>query len=534
MVSGERDYREIFLYPFKQAVQRGKAMSVMAFYGEYDGIPTHTNTHLLRDILRKEWVFKGIVVSDYFALDILGKGWIWEFNRHQVANDSVEAARLAMTAGVNVEMVFTQSYYALKDLIRSGKLSEKIIDDAVREILTCKFQLGLFENNRADAAKALAVTNNPNNIFIAFDAAKQGITMLKNRNNILPLSQTKNQKIAVIGPNATDTILGDYSTGKPIYFVSVLDGIKERAGADYEILYARGCNITPNTPEFAMKIKTDRELLKQAMAVARNADVIVLAVGGNVDTDREGRDRSDLQMLGLQNELIDSVSTLGKPVVLSLFGGKLYAIHETYKKVDATLLCWTLGQETGNAFAAILFGDANPSGKLTVSIPVSTGHLPCYYTKKPTAYGRMYYYYYYYYEEYVGSAFYPFGYGLSYTTFDIKNVKSERSTIMPNETINVTADVTNTGAVEGAEVVQMYIRDVVSSVTRPMKQLKYFKRVALKPGETQQVTFKITPEKLSFYDRNMNFIVVPGEFEVMVGNSSLDKDLKLLKFEVKN
>ncbi|MEI7501655.1 MAG: glycoside hydrolase family 3 protein, partial [Paludibacter sp.] len=217
MVTGERDFREIFLYPFKQAVQRGKALSVMAFYGEYDGIPTHTNTHLLRDILRKEWGFKGMVVSDYFALDLLGKGWIWEFNKHQMATDSVEAARLAMTAGVNIEMVYTNAYYALKDLVKSGKLSEKILDNAVREILTCKFQLGLFENNRADAAKALAVTNNPNNKIIALDAAKQGITMLKNRNNTLPLSQKKLQKIAVIGPNATDTILGDYSTGKPIY-----------------------------------------------------------------------------------------------------------------------------------------------------------------------------------------------------------------------------------------------------------------------------------------------------------------------------
>ncbi|MEI7501913.1 MAG: fibronectin type III-like domain-contianing protein, partial [Paludibacter sp.] len=233
-------------------------------------------------------------------------------------------------------------------------------------------------------------------------------------------------------------------------------------------------------------------------------------------------------MLGLQNELIDSVCALGKPLVLSLFGGKLYAIPETYKKVDATLLCWTLGQETGNAFAAILFGDSNPCGKLTVSIPVSTGHLPCYYNKKPTAYGRMYYY-----EEYVGGAFYPFGYGLSYTTFDIKNVKLDRSTIMPKETINVTADVTNTGTIEGAEVVQLYLRDVVSSVTRPMKQLKDFARVNLKPGETKQVTFTLTPEKLSFYNRDMNFVVEPGEFELMVGNSSLDKDLKTVKFSMK-
>jgi len=528
MVTGERDFREIFLYPFKQAVQRGKAMSVMAFYGEYDGIPTHTNTHLLRDILRKEWGFKGMVVSDYFALDLLGKGWIWEFNKHQMATDSVEAARLAMTAGVNVEIVYTNAYYAIKDLVKSGKLSEKILDNAVREILTCKFQLGLFENTQVSAEKAVAITKDPKSKTIAFEAAKQGITLLKNANNTLPLKNNKFQKIAVIGPNATDTILGDYSTGKPIYFVSVLDGIKKRAGADYEILHARGCNITPNTAEFADKLKADRKLLNEAMLVARKADVIVLAVGGNVDTDREGRDRSTLQMLGLQNELIDSVCALGKPVVLSLFGGKLYAIPETYKKVDATLLCWTLGQETGNAMAAVLFGDANPCGKLTVSIPVSTGHLPCYYNKKPSAYGRSYYY-----EEYVGGSVYPFGYGLSYTTFEIKNVKMEREIISATETVKVTAEVTNTGTMEGAEVVQLYLRDVVSSVTRPMKQLKDFARVQLNPGETKQVTFTLTPEKLSFYNRDMNFVVEPVEFEVMVGNSSLDKDLKMVKFSVK-
>jgi beta-glucosidase len=408
----------------------------------------------------------------------------------------------------------------------------------------------LFEDNVVDVANAIAITNNPNSSTVALEVAKQGITMLKNSNSTLPLTQKKYKKIAVIGANATDTILGDYSTGKPIYFVSVLDGIKKRAGSDYEILYARGSEVTPNNAHFVntpqewrpqdntivspkivdseTKSDSEQKLLNEAMAVARKADVIVLAVGGDVDTDREGRDRSALQMLGNQNELIESVLSLGKPVVLSLFGGKLYAIPETYKKVDATLLCWTLGQETGNAVAAILFGDANPSGKLTVSIPLSTGHLPCYYNRKPSAYARKYHY-----EDYVGGSFYPFGYGLSYTTFDIKNVKLEWSTILSNETMIVTAEVTNTGEVEGAEVVQMYLRDVVSSVTRPIKQLKDFKRVNLKPGETQQVTFTITPEKLSFYDRNMNFVLEPGEFEVMVGNSSLDKDLKKVTFEVK-
>jgi beta-glucosidase len=528
MVTGERDFREIFLYPFKQAVQRGNAMSVMAFYGEYDGIPTHTNTHLLRDILRTEWGFKGIVVSDYFALELLQQGWIWEYYKHQVAKDSVEAAQMAITAGVNIDMVNSDSYYALKDLVLRGKVPESVLDGIVRETLICKFKLGLFDHYLANSDTAIAISNDPNSKAIALEAACQSLILLKNENNLLPINPARFKKIAVIGPNAKDTILGDYSTKKPLYFVSVYEGIKNRAGAQYEILYARGCNITPGTPEFTNQLLSDRKLVSEAIAIAKKADVIVLAVGGNVETDREGRDRSDLQMLGLQNELIAEVCKLGKPVILSLFGGKLYAIPETYKKVDATLLCWTLGQETGNGFASVLFGDTNPAGKLTVSIPVSTGHLPCYYNKKPSAFGRSYYY-----EDYVGGSVYPFGFGLSYTTFEIKNVRMQRETIATTDTVNVFAEITNTGKIDGAEVTQLYIRDVISSVTRPMKQLKDFQRVYLKAGETKQLIFRLTPEKLSFYDRDMKSIVEPGEFEVMVGNSSMDKDLRKVRFSVK-
>ena len=523
MVTGERDFREIFLYPFKQAVIRGKAQSVMAFYGEYDGIPTHTNTHLLRDILRKEWGFDGIVVSDYFAISLLRQGYIWEFYKHQVAKDSIEAAKLAFTAGVNIETVIVENYSALKDLVKNGEIPEKILDDAVREILTLKFKAGLFDNPYNDPKKAQEISNEPASKDVALEAAKQAIIMLKNENNVLPIQTSKYKTIAVIGPNATDTILGDYSTQKPKYFVSVLDGIKKRAGADFKVLYEEGCKITPPLPEFAGQLKKDRESLEKAITTAKNADIIILAVGGNVETDREGRDRSDLQMLGLQNELINKICETGKPVVLCLFGGKLYAIPEIYKKVNATFLCWNLGQETGNGLVSILFGDANPSGKLTVSIPVSTGHLPCYYNKKPSAYGRVYYY-----EDYVGGCVYPFGYGLSYTTFKIDNIKFEKAEISKNESVKVFADVTNIGNQDGAEVVQLYIRDIISSVTRPMKQLKDFQKVFLKKGETKRVEFSITPEKLSFYDREMNFIVEPGEFEIMVGNSSVNYQTILL------
>lgn len=528
MVTSERDFREIFCYPFKQVIKRANPLSVMAFYGEYDGIPTHTNTHLLRNILRKEMGFKGIVVSDYGALKLLTQGWQWEFNRHQVAVDSADAARLALTAGVNIEMVAPECFPAIPDLVRTGKLPIKILNDAVAEILTLKFNAGLFDKIYASEDEAIQVSNNPESKKLALQAALQGIVMLKNDKQVLPINPTITKTIAVIGPNANEVILGDYSTFKPKYFETVLNGITKRAEADkIKVLYAQGCKITAPLPEFAAQLKADSILVKEAVKTALQADIVVLALGGNIDTDREGRDRSGLTMLGLQYHLIDEVLKTGKPVVLCLFGGKLYAMPEVYKKVQATFLCWNLGQETGNALAQTLFGDNNPSGKLTVSIPVSEGHLPVYYNKKPSAYGRSYYY-----EDYIGGAIYPFGYGLSYTNFEVSNVAIAKSNIAINETVKVFATVTNTGDKDGATVLQMYVRDIVSSVTRPLKQLKDFKRIFLRKGETAKVEFTITPEKLAFYNRDMKFMVEAGDFEVMVGTSSLDKDLQKLPFTV--
>lgn len=530
MVTSERDFREIFCYPFKQVIKRSNPQSVMAFYGEYDGVPTHTNTHLLRNILRKEMGFNGIVVSDYGALKLLTQGWQWEFNRHQVAADSVEAAKMAITAGVNMELVIPECYPALADLVRKGKLPIKILDDAVAEILTLKFKMGLFDNIYTNEDEAIRVSNNPESRKLALQAALEGIVMLKNEGNLLPLNIAKTKTIAVIGPNANEVILGDYSTFKPKYFETVLSGITKRAQADnINVLYAQGCKITPPQAEFAAQLKADSALVREAVKIATQSDVVVLALGGNIETDREGRDRSGLTMLGLQYHLIDEILKTGKPVILCLFGGKLYAMPDVYKKVQATFLCWNLGQETGNALAQTIFGDSNPSGKLTVSIPVSEGHLPAYYNKKPSAFGRSYYY-----EDYIGGAIYPFGFGLSYTNFEVTNVEVAKRSILSNESVKVFANVTNTGSKDGAVVLQMYVRDVVSSVTRPLKQLKDFKRVYLRKGETAKVEFTITPEKLAFYNREMKFLVEPGDFEVMVGTSSLDKDLQKIPFVVKS
>jgi beta-glucosidase len=343
MVTTERDLREVFLYPFKQAVMRGGAMGVMAFYGEYDGIPVHTNTWLLRDILRKEWGFKGIVVSDYFALKLLTQGWQWEFNRHQVAKDSAEAAQLAINAGVNIEMIVVECYSALKDLVKSGKVPQSVLDGAVKEILACKFKLGLFENPYADKQHAESVSNNPVSRAVALEAAKQSIIMLKNENNLLPIKPGSIKKIAVIGPNAKDTILGDYSTKHPKYFVSVYDGIKQRAGDRFEVGYEIGCRILPPTTEYADELKKDKQRIEQAVALAKASDIIVLAVGGNIETDREGRDRSQLEMLGLQKELITRIYETGKPVV--------YACS-----VESSMQCLTFTKKCNPRFYAGILG----------------------------------------------------------------------------------------------------------------------------------------------------------------------------------
>lgn len=528
LLATERELHEIFLYPFKQAVQRASAGSVMASYGEYDGIPTHTNSYLLRDVLRKQWGFEGFVVSDYFALKLLTQGWQWEFYRHFVAEDTVQAAAMALKAGVNMELPDPGPYISIADQVKEGKLSEELLDSMVGDVLKYKFRLGLFENPYANPDDALQVSNMPEAQSLALESAKQAIVMLKNEKNVLPISQEKYKTIAVIGPNANNVNLGDYSTEKPKYYVTVLEGIKKRSGGNYNVQYNEGCKITLPLPENQDQLEKDRKSIEQAVEIAKKSDIVILAVGGDRNSDREGRDRSNLQFVGLQNELIHQIEALGKPIVLCIFGAKIYAIPEIYKKSDAIFQCWNLGQETGNALASVLFGDYSPSGKLTVSIPISEGHLPVYYNKKPSLYARDYMF-----ESNPGGYVFPFGFGLSYTSFEIDNVRLEKNEIQPDESVHVYADITNTGSRDGAEVVQMYLRDNVSSVTRRMKELKDFERVYLTKGETATVEFIITPEKLSFYDRNMNFVVEPGDFTVMVGSSSKDEDLQEVKLRVK-
>ncbi len=344
----------------------------------------------------------------------------------------------------------------------------------------------------------------------------------------MPLNPNKISSIAVIGPNADREMLGGYS-GRPKYYTSVLEGIRSKVGEKVKVPYSEGCKITvggswntdlvtPGDPE------EDRKLIRDAVEVAKRADVIIVAIGGNEQTSREGwskahlGDRTSLEMVGRQEALVKTLLATGKPVIALLFNGRPLSIPFLSENVPAIFECWYLGQETGYAVADVLFGDYNPGGKLPITIPRSVGHLPDFYNYKPSA-RRGYLF-----DDI--SPLYPFGFGLSYTTFAFKHLRLEKKTIRSREKTRVLMDVANTGKRKGDEVVQMYIRDLVSSVTRPLKELKGFQRISLSPGETKTVALEITPELLSFYDINMNFVVEPGEFEIMVGNSSRDSDLQ--------
>ncbi len=522
----ERVLRETFLHPFKDVIQKGGAISVMAGYNEIDGVPSHASEWLLRDVLRKEWGFKGFVVSDYYA--------IWELNHrpdthgHFVAKDKQQACELAVKAGVNIEFPEPDCYLHLVELVRRGVLKEKQLDELVAPMLLWKFKLGLFDNPYVDPDEAARVVGCDANRKLALQAAREAITLLKNENNLAPLNPAKLKTIAVIGPNANRSLLGGYS-GVPKHNVTVLDGIRAKVGDRMKVLYSEGCKITVGGSWNADAVTPgdpaeDRKQIAEAIRVASQADVIVLAIGGNEQTSREAwnlkhmGDRTDLDLVGRQNELVQAMLATGKPVIVFLFNGRPLAINFVADNVPVIFECWYLGQETGHAVADVLFGDFNPGGKLPISFPRSAGHLPVFYNYKPSARRGFLFA--------DVSPLFAFGYGLSYTSFVIKNVRLAKKKIKPDETTRVSVDVTNTGKRAGTETVQLYIRDLVSSVTRPVKELKGFQKILLAPGETKTVALEITPEALAFYDVKMHYIVEPGEFAIMVGNSSRDADLQ--------
>jgi beta-glucosidase len=522
----ERVLRETFLYPFEQAIRHGGAISVMPSYNEIDGVPSHANRWLLRDVLRKEWGFRGYTVSDYYA--------IWELSYrpdthgHFLAKDKKGACALAVEAGVNIELPEPDCYLHLVELVRKGVLQESQLDELVAPMLLWKFRMGLFDDPYVDPERAAAIVGCDAHSALALQAARETITLLKNEGGLLPLDAGAIQTIAVIGPNADKPMLGGYS-GKPKRCSTVIDGVRARVPKTVKVLYSEGCKITQpgswNQDEvFPSDPAEDRALIAAAVRTARKADVIVLAIGGNEQTSREAwslrhmGDRTSLDLIGLQDELVRALLALGKPIVVLLFNGRPLSIREVAESVPAILECWYLGQETGTAVADALFGDINPSGKLPITIPRSVGHLPAFYNHKPSA-RRGYLFN-------DVSPLFAFGFGLSYTSFEFSAPRLAKTRIRRDGSTRLSVDVKNTGKRAGAETVQLYIRDLVSSVTRPVKELKGFHRVALQPGETRSVVFEITPELLAFWDVNMRFTVEPGDFELMTGNSSRDCDLQ--------
>ncbi len=514
----ERTIREYWLKPFEAAVKEAHVATVMPSYNEIDGIPSHSNKHLLLDILRHEWGFQGLITSDYFGPTELR-------TVHHIVATEDEAGRLAFESGVDVELPFNQAYGSLIDQVKAGKVAEAAVDRSVSRVLKAKFMAGLFDDPYVNADYAEKITNNPEHQQLALKAAHEAIILLKNQDNLLPLAKNKYKRIAVIGPNAAELHLGGYSN-QPGRGLSVLQAIKNKVGSSAEVSYALGCKITESNPDWdADKVVVgdpalNAKRIDEAAKVAASADVVILALGGNEQTSREAwavnhpGDRDNLDLLGNQDDLVKAVLATGKPTIVFLQHGRPNSINYIAEHVPAILDGWYLGQEGGTAIADVLFGDYNPAGRLPITVPRSTGQLPDYYYQKPSAK-----------REYLGSTvlpLFPFGWGLSYSTFKYANVRATPDSIGPQGRTTVSVDVTNSGAVRGDEVVQLYIRDDVSSVTRPVKELRGFRRITLNPGETKTVEFTLGPDELSFLNRDMHRVVESGTFTIMVGGNSID------------
>ena len=530
---GEHGLREIFLFPFEAVVKNAHPRSVMASYNEVDGVPSHANGKMLNGILRGEWGFDGLLVSDYYAIN--------EFiTRHHIADNKKDAALIAFKAGVDVETPDFDSYTNLAQLVKDGKITTAQLDVAVARVLREKFTLGLFENPYVSTKGVDEFVGNAKHRALSQHAAEETMVLLKNQGNLLPLDVKKLSSVAVIGPHVHETLLGGYSD-VPKQTVSILQGIKDYVGAKVQVNYARGTKITLDdwTPaadsiaanslskerwnKDAVTLATPKDnagMIDEAVAAAKKSDVAIVVVGDNEATSREGwadnhlGDRADLNLVGQQQELVDAVLATGKPTVVILNNGRPLSIAKISETAPAIIEAWYLGQETGRAVARVLFGDINPSGKLPVSIARSVGHLPVYYNYKPSAKRG--------YEFTETSALYPFGYGLSYTQFNYSDFKINKTDTKAGDVVDVSVKITNAGARAGDEIVQLYTHDEVASMTRPVKELKGFKRISLKAKESTLVTFSLSVNQLGFYNSDMKYVVEPGKFEIMVGSSSQD------------
>lgn len=525
---GERELREVFLFPFEVAVREAGVRSIMNAYHDIDGIPCAASSLLLTKILREEWGFSGIVVSDYEAVRML-------YTFHRVAESEKNAAVLALRAGIDVELPDADCFPHLVAAVKEGLISEAVIDEAVRRVLTVKYELGLFDGISPVAPESITLLDTPKDRELAREAARASCVLLKN-NGVLPLRKDL-KSLAIVGPNAHNPINlhGDYSytthvpsvlawKGKEAHWelavptVTVLEGIRAKVSPNTQVLYAQGCDLTASTEEG----------IREALEVAQKAEVIVAVLGERSGLFRqslsgEGSDRTDLALPEAQRNFLRELHKLGKPIVLVLVNGRPLELSWEYEHIPAILEAWYPGEEGGNAIADILFGDSNPSGRLPISFPKASGQVPVYYNRKSTSFS-----------EYVScdaEPLFPFGHGLSYTTFAYRDLRISPEKVRGLEGVRVQCTVENTGEREGEEVVQLYIQDRVASCVRPRQELKGFVKVRLAPGEKKTVTFTLFPEQLAFYDAHMRFVVEPGIFEVMVGASS--RDIRLLgTFEV--
>ncbi len=520
---GERELREVFFPPFERAVKELPVRSVMASYNEIDGVPSHANPWLLNQVLRKEWGFKGAVVSDYFAIKELS-------GRHRMFSDLRDAAERALKSGVDSETPDPDTFGALPELVRAGRVSQAAVDDAVRRVLRIKFESGLFENPYVDVANAEAKTATPDAIALAREAAHKSVVLLKNDKGILPLNPSNIRRLAVVGTHARNTPIGGYSD-EPKHVVSVLEGLQTTAKGRFQVDYAEGVRLTETRCWSCDEVKlvpadVNRRLIAEAVETARKSDVVVMVLGENEQLSREAwadthlGDRASLDLVGQQEELARAIFALGKPTVVILLNGRPLSVNYLAANSPALIEGWYLGQETGNALADVLFGAVNPGGKLPVSFARSVGQLPIYYNRKPTS-RRGY--------LFDSSApLYPFGYGLSYTTFDVSAPRLARNAVRVGETAQISVDVANTGRLAGDEVVQLYVRDDEASVTRPLIELKRFQRVTLQPGERRTVTFDLKPNDLALWNMEMKRVVEPGTFTISAGPNSADlKSAKL-------
>ena len=514
-IVSERLLRSELLVPFEAAVKAG-AFAVMPSYNEVDGVPSHANRWLLTDILRREWGFNGVVVSDYFGIEQLQ-------SRHRVALDKADAAGQALEAGVDLELPDPYGFPELLGLVKSGRIPESTIDRSVERVLKAKFLARLFENPFVDPERAERVTNTSEHQALALEAARRSIVLLKNEGGLLPLDRSKVKTLAVIGPNAKGLHLGGYSRD-PGRGVDVLSGITARAGAGISVAYAEGVRITEHDADWGGDrvvlgdAAQNRARIQQAIKVARQADAIVLAIGTNESVSREAwadnhlGDVADLSLMSNQEDLVEAMLDTGKPVIALLVNGRPLALPLVAARVPAIVEAWYPGQEGGTAIGEVLFGDVNPGGKLPVTFPRHSGQLPVYYNRRPTSFRSHL--------DLTREPLWAFGFGLSYTAFRLDELKVASPTIGPGGRTDVSVRITNSGSRAGDEVVQLYVRDQVSSVTRPVKELRGFARVTLKPGESKHVSFALGPEELSLIDRRMQRVVEPGRFDIMVGTSA--------------